>query len=116
MTYANLAFLLFGLNHLVDHGYAEGITLAEVKRHIKKGNVLNWLDERFKGHIDMSIFLHSNHEAHREITKGLQDLEGGYAGDENRKWGVKNNGICLLIAWTAELVQQKALKEEGILA
>jgi hypothetical protein len=115
MSYAKLAFLIFGLNHLVDYGFHEGVTLDEVEQHIRKGDVLDWLGQRFEGHIDVSVYLH-NREAYREITTGLQEILGAYAGQERRKWGVKNNGICLLIAWTAELVQQRALKEEGVVA
>jgi hypothetical protein len=44
----------------------------------------------------------------KEITQGLQDILGGYRGLERRKWGISHNGICLLIAWVNELVQQHA--------
>jgi hypothetical protein len=81
------------------------VSLDEVKQHIKKGDVLDWLGEKFKGHIDLSPYT-PNREAHRDITRGLQDILGGYDGRERRKWGVQNNGICLLIAWVNELVQQ----------
>ena len=39
--------------------------------------------------------------------RGLQDILGTYNGREHRKLGVENNGICLLIAWVNELVQQR---------
>ena len=35
-----------------------------------------------------------------------------HRGNERRKFGVSNNGICLLIAWLAELVQRRAWKDE----
>ena len=34
-----------------------------------------------------------------------------YSRDPRRNWGVENNGICLLITWSAGLVQQIALRD-----
>ena len=34
-----------------------------------------------------------------------------YSRDPRRDWGVENNGICLLITWSAGLVQQIALRD-----
>jgi len=30
----------------------------------------------------------------------------GYAGNERRKWGIENLGLCLLLAWTNKIIQQ----------
>ncbi|MFZ1061677.1 MAG: hypothetical protein WAP47_21085, partial [Candidatus Rokuibacteriota bacterium] len=40
----------------------------------------------------------------RELTQGLQEILKTYRGHERRKWGVARSGLCLLVAWTAELV------------
>jgi hypothetical protein len=42
-----------------------------------------------------------------KINSELKSILGGYAGDERRKWGVENSGLCLLLAWTNELIQQR---------
>jgi len=110
MTLINLTFLILNLNYLVDHGLHAGVSLDEVKQHIRRGDVLDWLGQWFKGSVDVSPYTHDR-AVHDEITRGLQELLDGYAGDERRKWGVENNGICLLIAWTAALVQQRALRD-----
>jgi hypothetical protein len=107
MTLNDLVALIFNLNHLLDYEFAKGVTLEEIEQHIEDGDILQWLDHRFEGHVDMSMYLTTDRPAAKQITKGLQDLLGGYRGSERPKWGVKNNGICLLIAWTAEMIQQR---------
>lgn len=109
MNLIHLTFLILQLNHLVDYGYHDGVSLDEVKGHISKGDVLDWLGEKFDGRIDLSLY-RANAEAREGITKGLQQILGGYDGAERRKWGVQHNGICLLIAWTNEIIQQCAVK------
>jgi len=109
MTLIDLTYLILNLNHLVDSGFNKGVSLDEVEQHIAKGDVLDWLGKEFKGHIDLSIY--RDRPSALEITKGLQDLLGGYRGRERRKWGVEHNGICLLIAWVNELIQQRAWKD-----
>jgi hypothetical protein len=36
----------------------------------------------------------------------LQRMCNAYSGDERKKWGVENSGLCLLLAWTNEIIQQ----------
>jgi hypothetical protein len=45
-----------------------------------------------------------NFEGH--YVRHLKSIYGGYAGQERRKWGVENKGLCLLVAWTMEIIQQ----------
>jgi hypothetical protein len=104
MTLTDLTFLIIGLNSLVDHGHT--VTIAEAEKRIEKGDVFEWLESQYKGSIDLSIY--RNRPSKGEIVKEFQQLLGGYAGKENRKWGVKNNGICLLLAWTNEMIQQRS--------
>ena len=41
----------------------------------------------------------------------MNNIYGGYAGVERRKWGVENLGLCLVLAWTAEMITQGTYKE-----
>jgi len=108
-TLVDLTFLILNLNHLVDYGLYKDVGLDEVKQHIGMGDVLQWLGEKFKGHIDLGMY--RGRPSAQEITKGLQELMAGYSGRERRKWGVQHNGICLLIAWVNELVQQREWRD-----
>jgi hypothetical protein len=105
-TLIDLCSLLRSLNGLIDGGLHEGVTVAEAEQHIEAGDVLQWLDTRFKDDIDLSLFVNSPDRAvAQEVTNVLQDLLRTYRGSA-RDWGVRNNGICLLIAWTVEMIQR----------
>ena len=104
LTY--LTFLIIQLNHLVDYGLHTDVSMHEVKEHIGRGNVLAWLEERFAGHVDVSIY-RANPEATAAFSEKLLALLQGCDGDERRKADVSDNGICLLIAWVNELIQRR---------
>ena len=52
LSITHLTFLNLNLIHVIDCGYHDGVTVEEVKSHIKNGDVLDWLGSRFKGRID----------------------------------------------------------------
>lgn len=103
-----LTFLILQLNSVLDTGRYDGVPISEVHAAIKRGAVLRSLKERCGEDIDLSLFLgpHGDREFEPWYEKKLQDIYGAYAGNERRKWGVENRGLCLLIAWTNELIQQ----------
>jgi hypothetical protein len=109
MTLTDLTFLILNLNSLVDRDLHKGVSLEEAKQHIECGDVLGWLEEKYG--VDMDLSIYRDRPSAKEITEGLRQILGGYSGRERRKWGVENNGICLLIAWVNELVQQRQWKE-----
>jgi hypothetical protein len=104
MTLVDLTLLITHLNHLVDYDRHKGVSIDEVERHIENGDLFDWLGNKFA--INLGEYTGADRTAGREITAALQNLLGGYRGRERRKWGVEHNGICLLIAWVNELVQQ----------
>ena len=104
MTLVELTFLVLELNALIDRG--SKATIEETREHIRSGDVFAWLRKTFPGQIDLSIY--EGRPSEREISKQWQDILGGYEGKERRKWGVENNGLCLLLAWTNEQVAQRA--------
>ena len=105
MTVTDLTFLIIQLNHIVDHDLHRGVSIEEVHAHIEACDVFEWLKKKFGNEIDLSIY--QGRSSKDEITKEWQQTLGGYAGDEDRRWGVNHNGICLLLAWTNEIVQQR---------
>ena len=98
-----LTNLVFGLNAAIDTGKHQTISINEVEGHIEKGDLIPWLREKLGKDIDLSLL---DHTMVTEITSGLNDILGGYRGRERRKWGVERSGLCLLLAWTNELIQQ----------
>ena len=112
MTIIDLSYLILQLNHLIDADLHRAITFQEAKDHIKRGDLFEWLDERFIGHIDIKHLSQSG--AAQKIIQELQDLLRGYDGSERRKWGLQNNGICLILGWTNEIIQQTYAKQQKI--
>lgn len=105
-----LTLLILELNHLIDTKKYAAITIEEVYRWIDEETILPSLRERTAGDSDLSLFgpdgPYSNFASfyHNQMKR----LAGGYAGEHRRKWGVENLGLCLLLAWTNELIQQGA--------
>ena len=102
MKLGYLTMMICNLNAIVDSGRHLGVSMEEAHRWIRHGEVFSRLESQFKGAVDFSLF---DATLRARISEELQSILGGYSGDERRKWGVENNGICLLIAWTNEIVQ-----------
>jgi hypothetical protein len=107
MTLPELAYLVSVLNQLVDGGHHTGVTIDEVEDRIERVALFPWLRHRFADHhIDSNLSIYDRATL-EEIEIGLFDILGGYRGQECRKFGIEHNGICLLIAWVAELAQRR---------
>jgi hypothetical protein len=103
-----LTLLILELNHLIDSKKYDDITITEVYGWIDKESILPSLKSRTVGASDLSLF--SEDGPYYNFASFYHDqmkrLADGYAGDHRRKWGVENLGLCLLLAWTNELIQQ----------
>ena len=42
------------------------------------------------------------------IDAKLNDILAAQRGNERRKWGIENSGLCLLVAWANEIMQREA--------
>lgn len=107
MKVSALTFLILQLNALVDSGKHNDISIEDVHQAIEGKRVLRFLKDRAGKDIDLSVHMSNtwgDFEAFYE--EKLSEIYGGYAGNERRKWGVQNLGLCLLIAWTNEIIQQ----------
>lgn len=92
------------LSHMVDRGISYSI--EDIHQHIENKDIIDWLEAEFpfgtERGLDLSIFKRS----HRDwIHEEIESIFGGYAGRERRKWGIENNGLCLLISWSIEVVR-----------
>jgi len=103
MKVTYLTMLILCLNALIDGGKHDDITLDDIKDHIDDGTVLDFINQRCAGDIDLTW---ANEDFKKWYVPRLQDILGGYRGRERRKWGIENKGLCLLLAWTNEIVQQ----------
>lgn len=103
-----LTLLILEYNQLLDTGKYSHITMEDVHREIQQGTVLRYISSIAGSDADFSIYLnvHDDLDFEAQYTKHLQSIYGGYAGQERRKWGIQNMGLCLLIAWTNEIIQR----------
>ena len=103
MVLNTLTIIILELNAAVDSRNYDDITVEEANQHIEAEDVVEWLSGRVP-EADLSLL---TPDLRKEYHSGLAELRATYAGDERDQWGVQNRGLCLLIAWTNELVQQQ---------
>ena len=79
------------------------ISVKDIKKHMESGKVLEHLQliapnstEAIEAMLPAEKILINTH---------LQNCVYAYAGNEDRKWGVKNDGLCLLLAFINEPLQ-----------
>lgn len=115
MKLSSLTYIIMNLNMLIDADVHKSITLEIIKTHIASNDVLQYLKSIFPDILDFSIQTSTDYKDFLEkYYQELNEILGGYDGAERRKWGVEKNGICLLIAWTSEIIQRGSnWKEPG---
>ncbi len=102
-----LTLLILEYNHLLDTRKYDYVTIQDIHREIKSGTVLRFLAKEAAGDVDLSLYIDSKGSSDFELqyAQQLRAIYDGYVGQERRKWGVENLGLCLLIAWTNEIIQ-----------
>jgi len=108
VTLTNLTYIILELNAALDSGKYDHVPMSEASQHIKSGDVISWL-KREAPEIDLSLL---REESAKEYEAALGDIYGGCGGSERRKWGVERRALCLLIAWTNELIQRRQWKAD----
>ena len=102
MRITKLTFLAFYLNSALDTGKYNDITFREVGEEIEKGTIFDFLQTRLVEDIDISIY---GPEEKKELLAEWQDLYAAVSAP--RKFGVNNNGLCLLVAYLLEGIQRR---------
>jgi hypothetical protein len=108
MNVTALTLLILQINKLIDSGKCNDISIDDVHNAIKNKSLLRFLKEKagsgidLSGHIDCKTF----GEFEEYYEEKMNNIYEAYAGDERRKWGVKNLGLCLTLAWTNEIIQK----------
>lgn len=79
--------------------------IDDVKKHSRAGDLIDFLKDRNGGSFAMGIADISPAFAQwyvKEIADNCRAMDGR----ERRKYAVENRGLCLLISYTAEIIQQ----------
>lgn len=96
----NLTFLGFQFNALLDSG--ESLDIQETQVKIEEEKLFSWLKDLYGKRIDISLFSPVDLSELEELFASLSN-----AIDEERKMGIRKNGLCLLIGYCLELIQNK---------
>jgi hypothetical protein len=104
---SSMAMILFGLSHLEDCGNGDDITLEDIKKHARAGDLIEFLTEKSGGMFASGFLEGPNKEFADWYVAQIRENCNAMDGREQRKYGIKNRGICLLISYTAEIIQQE---------
>jgi len=108
MRLTNLTYIALELNAALDTGKYDDIPMQEASRHIEAGDIVPWLRDNVED-ADLGLLVG---DLAGEYQSALADIYTANAGRERRKWGVERRALCLLIAWTNELIQQRCWKDD----
>jgi len=100
--------MIFNLSSLLDSGKHDDISLEDVKEHVHAGDLIPFLNDRakrVKDTFDNGFF---------EVEPRFVDWYGTQLTDicdviktrERRKFRIESRGLCLLISYTAEIIQR----------
>jgi hypothetical protein len=83
----------------LDEG--KSLDYRETVKHVENGTLFEWLKSTFSNEIDLSLYTEEDFKPMLQLFKNLAN-----AVDARRKMGVEYNGICLLLAYCIEGIQE----------
>ncbi|MCH8908387.1 MAG: hypothetical protein IH840_14965, partial [Candidatus Heimdallarchaeota archaeon] len=98
----SITYFIFNINRAFDTGRHHDITVDEVWEHIKSDDLLDHLDKRLGTDADLSILRKTISDQGELLVIGLKPFTSTQVPED---WGIRNNGLCLLIAMATELIQ-----------
>jgi hypothetical protein len=101
-------FVAFYLNSLLDEGLS--LDYKETVRHLEEKTILDFLKDRFGSKIDLTLLDESDEKAVTDLFYNLVSVVNA-----QRKFGVRKNGISLLLAYCIEGVQEEYRKNRPLI-
>ncbi len=98
------AMMLFGLSDMLDSGQHDNINFETIKAHIHRGDLFDYL-KTINGGYFASNFFDSMPKFKIWYTKKIAENCAAMEGRERRKYGIERKGLCLLVSYTAEILQ-----------
>ena len=103
-----LTLLATCLNFAIDSGQSKQTSTDEVSNQINEGSIFKYLEENF--HSDMKWGLENlTDEDKRHLLGEWQSMVNAI--DAERKLGVRNDGMCLLLAYVIEGIQMRTFSK-----
>ena len=104
-----LTLLGLSLNALIDSGQNKDISKDEITNQINDGTIFKYLETKFQPEISWGLE-NLTDEDKRHLLGEWQSLVNAI--DSERKLGVKNSGICLLLAYIIEGIQMRTFSKK----
>lgn len=99
------------INMAIDTEEYQHITIEDVENEIENGSLFSYLRKELNDHIDFSLWKLDMEAA---LTNALYDILVVYKGKERRKFGIENSGLCLLVAWTLEVIARNTDNQKNV--
>lgn len=97
------------LNFAIDSDQSKKVSTDEITNQINDGTIFKYLEEN--SHSDMKWGLENLTDEDKSHLLGeWQSMVNAI--DSERKLGVKNNGICLLLAYVIEGIQMRTFSKK----
>ena len=107
MRLSHLTTFLRGLNRAIASGKFQDISVPEVENHVKKGDILSFLSDRFSKEGELIDLSHP-----LRVAPEFNDIFERYLSVATvYERGVGNNGLCLLVALTVEAIDWEKLEQ-----
>jgi hypothetical protein len=107
MGLLDLTYFLMEINAALDTGHYEDVTIKEIVYHLDQGDIVEFLGQRLVGDVNLSYFEEDNEKSF-ELNNQLYKVFLANENQEYENFGVQNNGLCLLIAYITEIMQNVA--------
>lgn len=103
---SKLAQLAWMINKAIDNGNYE-MSVVEVRKAAEEERVIQFVRENLPTHrlLDISLF---TPEDENEISHWFNQTNGNFDGK------IEKQGLCLLLAWTIEMMQHAGEPEDTI--
>jgi len=102
--------MLRDLSSMLDSGKHDDISLEEVKQHARSGDLIPFLNERAKRARADDTFDNGFSESQPKFidwyVAQIRDNCEVMDGSERGNYGISSRGLCLLISYTAEIIQR----------
>ena len=103
-----LTLMIFNLSSLLDSGKHDDISLEDVREHARAGDLIPFLNDRAKrvGDTFDNGFFEAEPRFVAWYGAQLADICDVMETRERRKYRIESRGLCLLISYTAEIIQR----------
>lgn len=99
---------VYQVNTLMDHKeLRDKIEFNQARDQVDAENIIDFLKENFGDNIDFSLY---DKNLKDKFNKEMSDVSDVYLGRE-RKIGVRNNGLCLILAYGLEVLFRAQAKK-----